>query len=109
MAADLEPVQYLYNFTFRKTTVIRRIFLPAAEQKNRAIRFKSSEAPMRFLWAFRSYPIARPGGFKILNRLLGDRDASSAVSTDRLCPHPLPVVRSSFFLFLVQGFYPVSV
>jgi hypothetical protein len=28
----------------------------ALRAKNRAIRSKSSEAPMRFLWAFRYYP-----------------------------------------------------
>jgi hypothetical protein len=37
-------------------------FLPAAGQKNRAFRFKSSEAPMRFLWAFRSNPLRAPSG-----------------------------------------------
>jgi hypothetical protein len=26
-------------------------------KKNRAFRYKSSEAPMRFLWAFRYYPL----------------------------------------------------
>ncbi|MDR1179194.1 MAG: hypothetical protein LBK44_01710 [Spirochaetales bacterium] len=31
-------------------------FCPRRGQKNRAFRCKSSEAPMRFLWAFRSNP-----------------------------------------------------
>jgi hypothetical protein len=37
--------------------------LPADRQKNQAFRFKSSEAPMRFLWAFRCNPL-RGGSFE---------------------------------------------
>ncbi|MDR1180216.1 MAG: hypothetical protein LBK44_06895 [Spirochaetales bacterium] len=37
-------------------------FFAANAAKNRAFRSKSSEAPMRFLWAFRSNP-SRPTGF----------------------------------------------
>jgi hypothetical protein len=41
-----------------------RIFLGAQKraQKNRAFRSKSSEAPMRFLWAFRYNPLRAPSG-----------------------------------------------
>ncbi|MDR1179987.1 MAG: hypothetical protein LBK44_05740 [Spirochaetales bacterium] len=35
-----------------------RISGPLARPRNRAFRSKSSEAPMRFLWAFRCNPIA---------------------------------------------------
>jgi hypothetical protein len=34
----------------------------ALRAKNRAFRSKSSEAQMRFLWAFRSNPLRAPGG-----------------------------------------------
>jgi hypothetical protein len=34
-----------------------RIFSGPLARKNRAIRSKSSKAPMRFLWAFRYYPL----------------------------------------------------
>ncbi|MDR1179395.1 MAG: hypothetical protein LBK44_02725 [Spirochaetales bacterium] len=37
-------------------------FVRTRGQKNRAFRCKSSEAPMRFLWAFRYNPL-RPTGF----------------------------------------------
>jgi hypothetical protein len=33
-----------------------RLFGPLTRPKNRAFRSKSSEAPMRFLWAFRYNP-----------------------------------------------------
>jgi hypothetical protein len=34
----------------------------AQSAKNRAFRYKSSEAPMRFLWAFRCNPLRAPSG-----------------------------------------------
>jgi hypothetical protein len=36
-------------------------FFAANAAKNRAFRSKSSEAPMRFLWAFRSNPLRTQG------------------------------------------------
>ncbi|MDR1317972.1 MAG: hypothetical protein LBK13_13985 [Spirochaetales bacterium] len=51
----LEPVRHLYSFT--SISESGRIFLSEDGQKNRAFRSKSSEAPMRFLRAFRCNPL----------------------------------------------------
>ncbi|MDR1179243.1 MAG: hypothetical protein LBK44_01955 [Spirochaetales bacterium] len=39
--------------------------IPGARPRNRAFRCKSSEAPMRFLWAFRCNPLAPHGLFAL--------------------------------------------
>jgi hypothetical protein len=44
---------------FPPRSVILAHFFAAKPQKNRAFRYKSSEALMRFLWAFRYNPIAQ--------------------------------------------------
>jgi hypothetical protein len=43
---------------FTGTDIFHTGAFPALRAGNRAFRSKSSEAPMRFLWAFRSNPIA---------------------------------------------------
>jgi uncharacterized lipoprotein YbaY len=47
-------------------------FARKAGQKNRAFRSKSSEAPMRFLWAFRSNPIAQAAAPNQATRIIAE-------------------------------------
>jgi hypothetical protein len=53
----------LFKSLFNNLCIIQNLgtFL-AQSAKKRAFRFKSSEAPVRFLWAFRCNPLAPPSG-----------------------------------------------